>query len=127
MEARSGGGIRITFPASGLHLENGGQYYFTIGELTDTSNNQNEITPDPVDFWSNAVSSEAGGHKVPPFVVEFAAVNLSSPGVGAGDGPIVRKEDGTMDSTTVDGETEYTRSRVDMRSRPGCSRWSYPR
>ncbi len=114
VEARSGGGIRITFPASGLHLENGGQYYFTIGELTDTSNNQNEITPDPVDFWSNAVSSEAGGHKVPPFVVEFAAVNLSSPGVGAGDGPIVRKEDGTMDSTTVDGETEYTRSRVDM-------------
>lgn len=114
IEARSGGGIRITFPASGLHLENGGQYYFTIGELTDTSNNQNEITPDPVDFWSNAVSSEAGGHKVPPFVVEFAAVNLSSPGVGAGDGPIVRKEDGTMDSTTVDGETEYTRSRVDM-------------
>ena len=114
IEARSSGGIRITFPASGLHLENGGQYYFTIGELTDTSNNQNEITPDPVDFWANAVSSEAGGHKVPPFVVEFAAVNLSSPGVGAGDGPIVRKEDGTMDSTTVDGETEYTRSRVDM-------------
>lgn len=114
VEACSTGGIRITFPASGLHLENGGQYYFTIGEVTDTSNNQNEITPDPVDFWANAVSSEAAGHKVPPFVVEFAAVNLSSPGVGAGDGPIVRNPDGTMESTTVDGQTEYTRSRVDM-------------
>ena len=26
VEARSGGGIRITFPASGLHLENGGSH-----------------------------------------------------------------------------------------------------
>lgn len=111
VEARSTGGIRITFPASGLHLENGGQYYFTIGELTDTSNNQNEITPDPVDFWSNAVSSEAAGHKVPPFVVEFAAVNLSSPGVGAGDGPIVRDSTGKFVEDDA-GDPEY--SRIDM-------------
>ena len=42
------GGIRITFPSEGLHLENGGRYYFTIENVTDMSNSFNgKLWPPP--------------------------------------------------------------------------------
>lgn len=83
----SSGGIRIEFPSAGLHLENGGEYYFTIESIRDVSNNQNELVPETVDFFRNQVASAAAGHYVPPFEVEMPRVDFSNPGVS--DGPIV--------------------------------------
>jgi len=105
------GGIRITFPAEGLHLENGGQYYFTIEDVSDVSNNQNEVVPNPVDFFRNEATSKASGHNVPVFVVEFARVDLSSPGVGATDGPIV-------DASATDNEKKFARVDMSFRMTP---------
>lgn len=81
------GNIRITFPASGLHLENGAKYFFTIGEYRDISNKQNMVSPNPVDFFRNENASLAGQHDVKPFIVEFPWVDLSNPGVDPGSEP----------------------------------------
>ncbi len=105
------GGIRITFPSEGLHLENGGRYYFTIENVTDMSNSFNEVSPNPVDFFRNQATSAANGHNVPVFVVEFARVDLSSPGVGATDGPIV-------DATATDNEKKFARVDMSFRMTP---------
>lgn len=83
------GSIRITFPASGLHLENGAKYFFTIGEYRDISNKQNMVSPNPVDFFRNESASLAGQHDVKPFIVEFPWVDLSNPGVDPGSEPQV--------------------------------------
>ena len=72
--------IRVTFPPSALHLENGAQYFFTIKDLVDLSGNP--LQPDDefcVDFWNNKENSVAAGHSVNPFVVEFARVVFSEP------------------------------------------------
>ena len=82
------GGIRITFPSEGLHLENGAKYFFTIGEYRDISNKQNMVSPNPVDFFRNESASLAGQHDVKPFIVEFPWVDLSSPGVDPGAEPV---------------------------------------
>ena len=91
------GGIRITFPNSGLNLENGGKYYFVISDVTDISNNQNPLVPSIVNFHDEDKknASIAGGHDVPEFTVESAWVNFSTPGVGAGNAPVRRNTTGT--------------------------------
>ena len=105
------GGVRITFPSDALHLENGGKYYFTIENVSDTSNNQNEVVPNPVDFFRNEAASKAAGHNVPPFVVEFARVDFSSPGVGSTDGPVVNPGAAT-------DEEKYARVDMSFRMTP---------
>ena len=99
VESRKEGGIRITFPSSGLHLENGGRYYFTITDIADTSGNL--IDPsDGIDFWNDEVNSKAAGHNVPVFNVDFAVVNLDVPVLGA-EIPYVRGTDGQPTEETV--------------------------
>ena len=98
VEARKEGGIRITFPASGLHLENGAQYCFVIQDVYDLSNNQNEIEPNPVDFRdeNSKKNAEANGHNVPPFDIGFSRIEMSEDQatVGSQDGPYERDASG---------------------------------
>ena len=108
------GGIRITFPKSALHLENGGQYYFTVANVTDVSNNQNPVVPSPVDFYLNETASKTAGHDLPIFLVEFARVDFSRPGVGAGDAPIQRDANGTPITKPTGGYTDDDYVRMDM-------------
>lgn len=69
--------IRITFPNSGLNLENGGQYYFTIKGLIDGSGNLLEPNDElGVDFWNNRGASVQAKHSVEPFIVESANVEF---------------------------------------------------
>ena len=88
------GGIRITFPKNALHLENGGQYYFTIEKVTDISTNQNPVVPSRVDFYTNESLSKSGGHDVPVFIVEFARVDFSTPGL---DNMPIRRDKADVD------------------------------
>ena len=111
----SNGTVDVTFPSEGLHLENGGQYYFTINNLTDTSDNQNPIVPSTgVDFMTNKAGSLAGGHNVPVFTVEPATIIFTKPGVAGSEGPY--KRNGSTITTTLD--------RIDMsfRMRPNSTK-----
>ena len=111
----SNGTVDVTFPSEGLHLENGGQYYFTINNLTDTSDNQNPIVPSTgVDFMTNKAGSLAGGHNVPVFTVEPATIIFTKPGVAGSEGPY--KRSGSTITTTLD--------RIDMsfRMRPNSTK-----
>ncbi len=76
------GKMLVTFPESGLNLDSGATYYFTIHDLTDTSTAQNPLAPSTVDY--NA-ASVALGHNVPKFTTVFADVFLSDPGVRNGE------------------------------------------
>ncbi|MCI9432212.1 MAG: S-layer homology domain-containing protein [Oscillospiraceae bacterium] len=98
VESRDEGGIRITFPAEGLQLQNGGQYCFTINDLTDLAGNG--ITPeDGVDFWDNATQSAAAGHNVKPFIVEAPWIRLGDPIIGT-EFPMLR-ENGVITNNTA--------------------------
>lgn len=112
------GGIRITFPKAGLHLENGGQYYFTIERVTDVSSNQNPVVPSRVDFHANEALSKSGGHDVPVFIVEFARVDFSTPGLD--NMPI--KRDGSVDPYKRPAgdyaEENYVRRDMSFRMKP---------
>ena len=97
-------GIRIVFPSEGLNLESGARYYFTITGLYDTSDNQNQIKPDPIDFTIPARRTEAikQGHSVEPFDVAPPTVWFyTNPGVGAGDGPTDRDTNGNLKTENV--------------------------
>lgn len=88
------GHVLLTFPAAGLHLDTGGVYHFEISSITDTSNAYNPIVPSTV---RDDGASEAQGHSVPAFTIEFATVTLArDPGVGSKQGPYVRDEDGNL-------------------------------
>ena len=108
-------GIRIVFPSEGLNLESGARYYFTITGLYDTSDNQNQIKPDPIDFTIPARRTEAikQGHSVEPFDVAPPTVWFyTNPGVGSGDGPIDRDANGNLKEenvTDADGNVTGTR------------------
>lgn len=110
------GGIRITFPKSALHLQNGGQYYFTVTNVTDVSNNQNPLVPTTVDFHTADLAqlSKAAGHDLPVFLVEFARVDFSRPGVGAGDAPILRDAGGKPIAKPATGYSDNDYVRMDM-------------
>lgn len=113
VESRREGGIRITFPASGLHLENGAQYCFVIQDVYDLSNNQNEIEPNPVDFRdeNSKRQAEEKGHNVPPFDIGFSRIEMSDGvGVGAKDGPYERNADGSI---KVDGDGKAVLANMD--------------
>ena len=110
--------LQVTFPKDGLNLDSGITYYFEISELTDTSSNQNPIVPDTVNYKT----AESYGHKVPVIEIEFALVNLTSPGVGGKDAPyerrdtsgnIVYKKDEKGDDTNVP-EIQEEPSTVDL-------------
>ena len=109
-------GIRIVFPSEGLNLESGARYYFTITGLYDTSDNQNQIKPDPIDFTIPARRTEAikQGHSVEPFDVAPPTVWFyTNPGVGSGDGPTDRDAKGNLKVETVtdaDGNVIETRN-----------------
>lgn len=113
------GGIRITFPKAGLHLENGGQYYFTIEKVTDVSSNQNPVVPSRVDFHANEALSKSGGHDVPVFIVEFARVDFSTPGLDKM--PIKRDKTGVDPYKRPSGdyaEDDYVRRDMSFRMKP---------
>lgn len=83
VESRTGGAIRITFPASALRLENGAEYYFVVRDVTDTSNNYNPLeNPAVVDFKHDRALSAAAGHDLPPFTIDPATLLLSEPDAG---------------------------------------------
>ena len=116
-------GIRIVFPSEGLHLESGARYYFTVTGLYDTSDNQNQIQPDPIDFTIPARRAEAikNGHSLEPFDVAPPTVwFFTDPGVGSGDGPTDRNADGSLkqndDKTAYVSETPDRYFRIDPRS-----------
>ena len=114
--SRSGNGIRIEFPSSALHLENGGRYYFTIENIRDVSNNQNEIVPERVDFYRDEVASKAAGHNVPVFEVGMPRVDFSNPGVS--DGPYIRNASGNPVLPTGGADPEYVRMDMSFRMTP---------
>lgn len=78
------GKMLLTFPEEGLKLDSGATYYFKLQDITDTSNGQNRMVPNPL--WYNNMAE--GGHNIPRFTTVFAQVNLSNPGVGASDAPL---------------------------------------
>ncbi len=82
------GKLQVIFPKEGLNLDSGVTYYFEVTNLTDTSSNQNEIVPSTVNYNS----AESYGHNLPVIQIEFALVNLTSPGVGAKDAPYTRRD-----------------------------------
>lgn len=74
------GKMLITFPTkaggeSALSLASGATYYFELKDITDTSNRQNMIVPNPVSYTTPA----AAGHKVPRFTTVFAQLFFSNP------------------------------------------------
>lgn len=83
------GKMLITFPTkagseSALNLASGATYYFELKDITDTSNRQNMIVPNPVNYATPA----AAGHKVPRFTTVFAQLFLSNPPEVSGTPPL---------------------------------------
>ena len=91
-----GGGIRVIFPNSGLHLENGGQYCFLITNLLDSS--RNPFLYDPIDFWSwdeeTKKAAMEAGYDVNSFIVDFPAAMLERVGIEDDDRPQKRDMNG---------------------------------
>ena len=85
---KGGKSIRITFPASGLHLDYGGHYYFTVEGLEDTAGTVMEPAGSMIDFWHFPEESAEPGHQVKDFMVQFASVELSLDPVITGGLPI---------------------------------------
>ena len=85
------GKVLLTFPTkadakteSALNLSSGATYYFELKDITDTSNRQNMISPNPVSYATPA----AAGHKVPRFTTVFAQLFLSNPPEVSGNPPV---------------------------------------
>lgn len=78
------GKVQIIFPTneedlsqSALNLDSGATYYFKLRDITDTSNSQNPISPNPVDY----TNAEEGGHTLGQFTTVFAQVYLGNPSI----------------------------------------------
>ena len=111
IERGQNGAVVLTFPNSGLHLENGGQYCFKIHDIIDTSTERNPLRGNGVvDFITNNTNpdgSNAEDHFVPPFTVEPAILRFltddETVGIARGDGPYKRDANGiTRDLDNVD-------------------------
>lgn len=102
VEARSEGGIRITFPKEGLRLKSGGKYWFHIEGLADISLNHNLIGvpdgPEVVDFHDgpNVDKQKQLGHDVWVFDVDSPKVTMGEGPTIGNAGPLVRDENGTI-------------------------------
>ncbi|MEY8231397.1 S-layer homology domain-containing protein [Oscillospiraceae bacterium 50-16] len=84
------GSVIITFPTnddpmlSALNLASGATYYFQLSNITDNSEKQNKMLPDPLRY--NVAGAER--HSLDHFTTVFAQVYLTSPGVGASNSPV---------------------------------------
>lgn len=127
------GKISVTFPTvvdeatgydydSALNLASGATYYFELEDITDTSNSQNPIIPNPVKYDTAAES----GHILPQFTTVFAEVFLGDVLIGARDLPVKRSETGALvqeknpdGSLKVDeeGKPVFEKARVDFQFR----------
>ncbi len=107
IERGQNGAVVLTFPNSGLHLENGGQYCFKIHDIIDTSTERNPLRGNGVvDFITNNTNpdgSNAEDHFVPPFTVEPAILRFltddETVGIARGDGPYKRDKTGAITKT----------------------------
>ena len=107
IERGQNGTVVLTFPNSGLHLENGGQYCFKIHDIIDTSTERNPLRGNGVvDFITNNTNpdgSNAEDHFVPPFTVEPAILRFltddETVGIARGDGPYKRDKTGAITKT----------------------------
>jgi hypothetical protein len=96
------GKVLVTFPTkpgkeSALNLASGATYYFELKDITDTSNRQNLIIPNPVSYTSPA----SAGHKIPRFTTVFAQMFLSNPPEVSGNPPVKQNGNGT-DTARID-------------------------
>ena len=103
------GKVLLTLPYDGdevtksAHsLGSGSTYFFRIANITDNSDAQNAIVPNPVDYETMGTD-----HNIPTFTTVFAQVHLSVPTL-ATDGPVVRA--GSPDLTGKDNQAfiDYT-------------------
>lgn len=107
VEARSEGGIRITFPKEGLRLKSGGKYWFHIEGLADISLNHNLIGvpdgPEVVDFHDgpDVAKQQQLGHDVWVFPVDSPKVIMGEGAEYGSAGPMERDATGKITETSA--------------------------
>ncbi len=99
------GKVLVTFPSEALNLSSGSTYFFRFFDLTDTSTNQNDITPNPLDYTN---APEDSGHYIPRFTIVSAQLDLDRLSLGSQQLPYKLDNSGNPTGSPVDIKFSFT-------------------